>query len=99
MPSPINKTLLKHLAELSRIELTAREEERLLKDLREILAHFEELQKLDTQDVAPMAGGGSLKNIFREDEERPNKYAGAGVESFPDNEKGFLKIPPVFNND
>ncbi len=96
MPSPINKKLLKHLAELARLELTPKEEDRLIKDLRDILSHFEELQKLDTTEVKPMTGGTQLTNVFREDEERVNKYAGAGVEGFPDNEKGFLKIPPVF---
>jgi len=96
MASQVNKKVIKHLAELSRIELTAREEDRLLKDLQGILAHFEELQKLDTTEVQPMTGGTQLKNAFREDEDRKNKYAGAGVEGFPENEKGFLKIPPVF---
>ena len=98
MPSPINKKLLKHLAELARLELNAREEDRLLKDLRDILAHFDELQKLDTSGVKPMTGGTNLKNVFREDENRKNKYAGAGVEAFPENEGGFLKIPPVFES-
>ncbi|MBI3589528.1 MAG: Asp-tRNA(Asn)/Glu-tRNA(Gln) amidotransferase subunit GatC [Candidatus Liptonbacteria bacterium] len=98
MPSPINKKVIKHLAELARLELTPREEDRLMKDLQEILAHFEELQKLDTNEVKPMTGGTQLKNAFREDKDRKNKYAGAGVEAFPDNEKGFLKIPPVFDS-
>ena len=96
MPSHINKKLLKHLAELARLELTPKEEDRLMKDLQDILSHFEELQKLDTAAVKPMTGGTELKNVFREDEERKNKYAGAGVEGFPEKEKGFLKIPPVF---
>ncbi len=99
MPSLINKKLLQHLTELARLELMNREEERLLKDLQEILSHFEELQKLDTADIKPVSGGTNLKNIFREDELRVNKYAGAGAEAFPDNEDGFLKIPPVFEND
>ncbi len=99
MPSPINKKILKYLADLARLELSPREEERLLKDLQGILGHFEELQRLDTTEVAPMTGGTSLKNVFREDEERKNKYAGAGVEAFPEKEGGFLKTPPVFGND
>lgn len=98
MPSPINKKLLKHLAELARLELTPKEEDRLMKDLQDILSHFEELQKLDTAEVKPMTGGTSLKNIFREDEKRPNKYAGVGTEMFPEKEGGFLKVPPVFDN-
>lgn len=98
MASHINKKEIKRLSELARIELTPKEEDRLLKDLQGILAHFEELQKLDTSEVQPMTGGTQLKNAFRKDEDRNNKYAGAGVEGFPDNEKGFLKIPPVFEN-
>lgn len=96
MASIINKKTLKHLAELSRIELTAREEEKITKDLQDILDHFEELKKLDTENVRPMAGGTHLRNIFREDEERENKYSGAGVEGFPEKEAGFLKVPSVF---
>lgn len=96
MPSPINKKVIKHLAELARLELTAKEEDRLLKDLQGILAHFEELQGLDTAEVQPMAGGTQLKNNFREDEDRENKYAGTGVEGFPEKEGGFLKVPRVF---
>lgn len=96
MPSPINKKVVKHLAELARLELTPKEEERLMKDLQGIVAHFEDLQRVDTSNIKPMAGGTSLRNNFREDEERKNKYAGAGVEAFPDKENGFLKIPRVF---
>lgn len=96
MASPINKQTLEHLAKLARIELNPAEEEKLLKDLGEILEYFAELQKLDTTDVAPMTGGTDLKNVFREDTERENTNRGAGVEAFPESENGFLAIPPVF---
>ena len=96
MPSPINKKLLKHLSGLARIELNAREEEKLLADLQKIVRHFEELQTLDTENVPPMAGGTSLQNVFREDAERTNTDRGEGVEAFPESEDGFLKTPPVF---
>jgi aspartyl-tRNA(Asn)/glutamyl-tRNA(Gln) amidotransferase subunit C len=96
MASPISKTTLEHLAKLARIELDPAEEEKLLRDLGEILAYFGELEKLDTSNVAPMAGGTDLKNAFREDAERENTDRGAGVEAFPESKDGFLKIPPVF---
>jgi aspartyl-tRNA(Asn)/glutamyl-tRNA(Gln) amidotransferase subunit C len=96
MASPINKTTLEHLAKLARIELDPAEEEKLLKDLGEILAYFAELEKLDTASVAPMTGGTDLKSAFRDDAERENTDRGAGVEAFPEKEGGFLKIPPVF---
>ena len=96
MASPINKKVLKHLAELSRFDLEGREEEKLLKDLQEIVAFFEELKMLDAGGVEPMTGGTGLKNVFRGDEERRDTNIGAGSGDFPEEEKGFLKVPPVF---
>jgi len=110
MASPINKKTIEHLAELARIELTEKEKEGLSADLAKILAHFEELQKLDLSGVEPMAGGTELKNVFRNDpikprgdngadDERENTDKGAGTEAFPEKDGGYLKIPPVFSSD
>lgn len=96
MPSLINKKTLEYLANLARIELDPREEEKLLKDLQKILDYFEELKTLDTKNVEPLTGGTRLKNVFRDDGERENTNHGAGVEAFPETHDGFLKIPPVF---
>jgi aspartyl-tRNA(Asn)/glutamyl-tRNA(Gln) amidotransferase subunit C len=104
MASAINKHELEHLAKLSRIELDAKEEEKLLKDLGAILDHFKELQTLDTSAIPPMTGGTEVRNVFREDPKEDgnendgteNTDRGAGVESFPESKNGFLKIPPVF---
>lgn len=92
----LNKHDLEHLAKLSRIELDPDEEEKLLKDLGNILDHFKELQELDTSNVAPMTGGTDLRNVFRDDVERENTDRGAGTEAFPEKKDGFLKVPPVF---
>jgi len=94
--SSITKHELEHLASLARIELDPKEEERLLKDLGDILEYFKELQALDTTSVAPMTGGTDLTNIFREDMEHENTNRGAGVEAFPESQHGYLKVPPVF---
>jgi len=96
MTSPINKESLKHLAKLARLELSDAEEERMLKDLQNILGHFDELKQLNTDGVEPMSGGTEIKNAFREDEERENTDRGAGTDAFPETDNGFLKIPPVF---
>jgi len=96
MSSLIDKKTLEHLAELARIELKPGEEEKLLKDLAEILGHFEELKTLDTSHVHPMSGGTHLKNVFREDSNSRDTNLGAGKELFPEKEEGLLKIPPVF---
>ena len=95
--SDINKKSLKHLAELARLELTKKEEEKFAADLEKILQHFEELQALDTQNVTPMTGGTELQNVFREDGETKSSLSpDRVVEAFPDKEKHWLKVPPVF---
>ena len=96
MASVITKHELEHLAKLARLSLDPKEEEKLLHDLGNILEHFNELKSVDTAHVAPMPGGTDLKNVFREDTERENTNRGAGVEAFPEKEKGYLKVPPVF---
>ncbi len=96
MSSSLNKSDLEHLAKLARIELDPKEEEKLLKDLGNILDHFKELQELDTANVQPMTGGTDLKNVFRSDTERENTNRGEGADAFPEKKDGFLKIPPVF---
>ncbi len=95
--SHIGKKELEHLANLARIELHAHEEEKLLHDLEAILAHFDELKEVNTDNVAPLTGGTELKNIFRE-EVAPEIPFDAGLlrEMFPDVERGYLKVPPVF---
>jgi len=97
MATPINKKTLEYLAELSRIELDKKSEEKLLEDLQKILEYFEQLKEVDTENIEPMAGGTIEKNVFRNDEggSAPGNAEGL-IEQFPEKENGFLKIPPVF---
>lgn len=95
--SEINKKSLEHLADLARLELSEKESEKFLGDLEKILDHFKELQGLDTQNVQPMTGGTELKNAFREDgETKSSLKPDLVVEVFPEKEKHWLKVPPVF---
>ncbi len=96
MASPIDKKTLAHLAELARIELDPKEEERLVKDLQRILDYFEELKALDTTGVKPMTGGAERLNVFREDNARENTNQGKGTDVFPESKDGYNKVPPVF---
>jgi len=96
MSSAINKHELERLAKLARLSLDPKEEEKLVKDLGNILEHFQELQALDTSSVPPMAGGTDLKDVFRDDTERESTNKGAGTEAFPEKKDGFLAVPPVF---
>jgi len=105
----INKQTLEKLAELARIEISENKpphqtklwcggkEEKLLSDLKAILGHFDELKEVDVSDMKPMAGAVELINIFREDESIKSEAEAIDlIESFPEKEGRFLKVPPVF---
>ncbi len=96
MAEILSKKSLEHLAKLARIEIHAREEEKLLKDLQSILDYFEELKTLDTSAVKGASGASREKNVFREDGLRENTDQGKGREAFPQVRKNFLRVPPVF---
>ncbi len=97
----ITKKLIDHLARLSRIELTADESKRFIKDLNGIFKHFKELDTLDVKGVNPMIGGAGLKNIFRTDAVSLSGKAetvdeeGYIIDAFPETHDGYLKVPKI----
>ena len=64
----ISKKEVKHIAKLARINLTEKEEEKFSKELSSILDFVNQLNKLDTKGVEPLAQVTGLKNVMREDE-------------------------------
>ena len=96
--SNITKKTLEHLAELARIDMKGKDEDKILKDLQKILGHFEELKEVDTESVEPMAGGTIEENVFREDESNVKCQVSNVklIDAFPEKEGNFLKVPPVF---
>lgn len=91
----LDRKALEHLAKLARISLDPAEEAGLVDDLRKILAHFEELSGLNTENVQAMTGGTDLRNEFR-DSSSIGTNLGNGKDGFPATQKGYLKVPPVF---
>ena len=100
--SELHKKDVEHLAALARLEISSEEAESLTSDLEKILAHFEELKEVNTENILPLTGGTNSKNIarddFAEDENtREKSDTGKGKDQFSStNDDGFLKIPAVF---
>jgi aspartyl-tRNA(Asn)/glutamyl-tRNA(Gln) amidotransferase subunit C len=92
----ITRETLEHLARLARLELDGQEEEKLLRDLQNILNYFEELSQLKTEGAQTPIEKIAHKNAFREDTERRGTNQGKGVDAFPHTKDGFLQVPQVF---
>lgn len=87
------------VAHLARLELTAEEEERLTTQLGDILGYFEQLNELDVSGVEPTTRAIDVSNVVRADVLQPYAEREAMLESAPDRDGDFFKVPKIVNAD
>jgi len=94
---PLSLKDVEHIAMLARLELTADQKQRYLGQLSAILEYIAKLQELDTSQVPPTAGGGSIQHMpLRLDEARPGLTTAELLSNAPQKEDDQFRIPPVF---
>ena len=91
----IDKDQVENIAKLSRIRLTELEREMFVHQLNNILFYIEKLNKLDTENVAPMAYTSDVSNVFREDKLKPSIPLQDVLINAPATKNGFFKVPKV----
>ena len=96
---PITKDDVEKIAELARLDLTAREIDSLAGQLSSIIAYFDKLNELDTTSVAPMSHCATASEdsepALREDVIRPSLGTKSATESAPDAQSGYFRVPKV----
>jgi aspartyl-tRNA(Asn)/glutamyl-tRNA(Gln) amidotransferase subunit C len=96
---PITKSDVERIAELARLDLTAKETDLLTGQLSSIIGHVEKLNEIDTEDVSPMShcapAGSDLEYAKRDDQVRPSLGQALAVENAPDSEAGYFRVPRV----
>ncbi len=90
MPVVIDAAQVRHIAKLSRLKLTAAEEQLFAGQLAAILDYVRQLDGVDTQGVAPLAHPLPLTNVVREDEPGTPLDGGA---SHPSVSQGAVSNP------
>ncbi|MGC1298170.1 MAG: Asp-tRNA(Asn)/Glu-tRNA(Gln) amidotransferase subunit GatC [Alloacidobacterium sp.] len=97
----VSVEIVRRVAELASLELTAEEETRMLRDLNAILGHVSQLNELDTSAVVPMAqvseviGDSRIATVLRADEVRPSLDRGRVMACAPETDGTFFKVPKV----
>lgn len=92
----VSKKEIKHIAHLARLNLSDKELESFTKEIGDILDYVDQLRQVRGQ--IPSQKNGYLKNVLRHDLvlEKEQKLL---LEQKHQTEKGYLKIPLVFNHD
>jgi aspartyl-tRNA(Asn)/glutamyl-tRNA(Gln) amidotransferase subunit C len=93
----IDREQVRKVAHLARLELTPAEEEKFTTQLSSILEYFELLNQLDVSDVPPTTRAIEVVNVTREDVMQPYAEREAILESAPDREDNFFRVPKIIN--
>ncbi|MFB5762956.1 Asp-tRNA(Asn)/Glu-tRNA(Gln) amidotransferase subunit GatC [Paenibacillus medicaginis] len=86
---------VRHVAKLSRLNLTSAEEELMTEQLNAILHYAEKLNELETDEVEPTTHVLHVSNVMREDEARPSLTLEQVMRNAPEEEDGQFKVPAI----
>jgi aspartyl-tRNA(Asn)/glutamyl-tRNA(Gln) amidotransferase subunit C len=89
----IDRKLLEKVAENARLELTDKEIEKFLPQLKEALEFFSQLQEVDTDNVKPSFQPVEIKNILREDSEKECLSQDEALSLTEHKKDGYFKGP------
>jgi aspartyl-tRNA(Asn)/glutamyl-tRNA(Gln) amidotransferase subunit C len=95
----IDNEQVRKVANLARLELTADEETQFTDQLGSILDYIEQLNQLDVTDVEPTTRAIDVSNVTREDILQPYPEREAILNSAPQQEGDFFRVPKILNAD
>ncbi len=86
---------VEHVAKLARLDLSADEKTLFTDQLNAILKYAEQLNALDTSNVAPTTHVLPLVNVMRDDLPHESLPVDQVMLNAPDEEEGHFKVPAV----
>jgi aspartyl-tRNA(Asn)/glutamyl-tRNA(Gln) amidotransferase subunit C len=98
MKKKIDQEQVRKVAKLSRLELTEAEVEEFTSQLSAIIDYFEKMNKLNTNDVEPLAHCLPISNIFREDRAKESLGTEKTLANAPQTDGEFFKVPKILDD-
>lgn len=91
----VSKEDVKHIAKLSKLNLTEEELEKYTNDLSSIVDFANELSNINVEGVKPTAHILDIKNVFRKDEVQSSYDREAILKNAPSKAAGCVSVPKV----
>ena len=91
----ISRDEVKHIALLSRLELSEDEIDVYTGHLGQILGYVEKLQTLDVSNVEPISHAVPMFNVMRDDTVVESLSHDAAMSNAPEQEDGCFRVPKV----
>jgi aspartyl-tRNA(Asn)/glutamyl-tRNA(Gln) amidotransferase subunit C len=93
----VDKKEVEYVAMLARIELSEEEKELYSEQLSTILAFFDRLKEVDTENVQPTSHVVDLVNAYRSDQARPGPGVEAVLQNAPERADRFFRVPKILD--
>jgi aspartyl-tRNA(Asn)/glutamyl-tRNA(Gln) amidotransferase subunit C len=91
----IDHETLHKIAHLARLEIKPEEEPEMLKKLEGVLNWMEQLNEIDTENVAPLTHMTQEINAFREDEAKITILREEGLSNAPKHDEKYFRVSKV----
>ena len=95
MDKKIDKSQVKKVAKLARLELSEAETEEFAGQLNAIIDYVERMNKLNTEGVEPMAHCLPVSNVFRDDVIKESLGTEKTLANAPQSDGPFFKVPKI----
>lgn len=91
----IDRDTIRYVAQLSRIELSPKELDKLSGQLKDILGFIDKLKKVNISQIKPTSHILPLSNVLREDSPGKSLPSEKTLANAPDKEGNFFVVPKV----
>lgn len=95
----ITKEDVEYVAALAQLSPDEATKERLVKEMGDILAYMEQLNRLDTSDIEPTMHAMPMTNVFREDEAGTSLERDAALANAPKTDGEYFVVPRILDVD
>jgi aspartyl-tRNA(Asn)/glutamyl-tRNA(Gln) amidotransferase subunit C len=94
----LDENLILHLEKLTRLELDAEARQKLLTDLNHMLKLVEQMNRLDTTRVEPLAWVNAGASRLREDLVSAQSSREEALQNAPDSDGHYFRTPKVIHH-
>ncbi len=95
----IDSDIVKRIAGLANIEISAQDETQLPAELNKILDYVGQLSKIDTENIEPMISPMMEDALLRKDTIAEANIADKVLQNAPESKMGFFMVPKVVENE
>ncbi|MFN3453724.1 MAG: Asp-tRNA(Asn)/Glu-tRNA(Gln) amidotransferase subunit GatC [Pseudobdellovibrio sp.] len=90
-----DREVVRKIAKLAHLKLNDEETMELSSQLSKVIAHFDEISSVDTQNVEPLITATEIEIVLREDKVDKEFSSEEMVANAPEKQGNLFKVPPV----